>query len=197
MWITDEKGNRCSVERWGSEEKARDVLETNKDCSGCSDCYGCSGCYDCSGCSDCSDCYGCSGCYDCSRCSRCSDCSGCSRCSDCSGCSGLYNTAPAVNRLPVPSISDLHKILYAAVTEAPESLDMSDVHGCATTHCRAGWVVTLAGKEGKALESKFGWELAAMKIYDASCPGYKINPCRFYDSNNDAMEDMRKLAEAE
>ena len=33
-------------------------------------------------------------------------------------------------------------------------------------------------------------------IYDASCPGYLINPCRFYDSNEDALEDMRKLAEA-
>ena len=22
-WITDENGNRCSVKRWGSEEKAR------------------------------------------------------------------------------------------------------------------------------------------------------------------------------
>jgi len=33
-----------------------------------------------------------------------------------------------------------------------------------------------------------------MKIYEAS--GYKINPCRFYDSNIDALADMKRLAEA-
>lgn len=65
---------------------------------------------------------------------------------------------------------------------------------CGTTHCRAGWVVTLAGKKGKALEAFFNTELAAMKIYAAS--GYQINPARFYDDNEAALEDMRKLAEA-
>jgi len=29
-------------------------------------------------------------------------------------------------------------------------------------------------------------------IYKAS--GFKINPCRFYDNNVDALEDMKKLA---
>jgi hypothetical protein len=71
---------------------------------------------------------------------------------------------------------------------------MSTWH-CGTTHCRAGWVVTLAGDEGKALENFFNTELAAMKIYEAS--GFKINPCRFYDGNDAALEDMRALAEAE
>ena len=37
-WISDANGNRCSVERWGSEEAARAALATLKDCSGCSDC---------------------------------------------------------------------------------------------------------------------------------------------------------------
>ena len=59
----------------------------------------------------------------------------------------------------------------------------------------AGWVVTLAGAEGKALESRFGTLLAAMKIYDASDPSYRINPCRFFDSNEDALADMKRLAE--
>jgi hypothetical protein len=74
---------------------------------------------------------------------------------------------------------------------------MCDVHACATTHCRAGWVVTLAGEAGRKLEEFFGWELAAIKIYDASCPGYEINPCRFYDSNEAALADMKRLAEEE
>ena len=69
-------------------------------------------------------------------------------------------------------------------------------HTSEKTHCRGGWVITLAGAEGRALEAFFDTPLAARMIYDASCPGYLINPCRFYDSNEDALEDMRKLAEA-
>ena len=72
---------------------------------------------------------------------------------------------------------------------------MRDWHTCESTHCRAGWVTTLAGKEGKELERFHGTLLAAMLIYDASDPNFKINPCRFFDSNAEALEDMRKLAE--
>jgi len=61
-WITDENGNRCSVERWGSEAEARRVLATNKNCSGCFGCFGCSRCFGCFGCSDCFGCSRCSGC---------------------------------------------------------------------------------------------------------------------------------------
>jgi hypothetical protein len=72
---------------------------------------------------------------------------------------------------------------------------MSSWHTCETTHCRGGWVVTLAGEAGKALESFHGTLLAAQLIYRES--GYRINPERFFDSNADALEDMRKLAELE
>lgn len=34
-----------------------------------------------------------------------------------------------------------------------------------------------------------------MLIYDASAPGFRINPARFYDSNEDALADMKRLAE--
>ena len=74
---------------------------------------------------------------------------------------------------------------------------MEKVHTCSNTHCRAGWVITLAGEAGRALESFFNWEVAAMKIYAASDPGFKINPCRFYDSNAKALADMKRLAEAQ
>jgi hypothetical protein len=67
-------------------------------------------------------------------------------------------------------------------------------HTCENTHCRAGWIVTLAGKEGKALESFFNTELAAMLIYEAST-GRKIHPARFYDDNDKALADMKRLAE--
>ena len=71
---------------------------------------------------------------------------------------------------------------------------MDDWHACETTHCRAGWVVHLAGKAGYALEEKTSCLFAAMQIYKAS--GYKISPCRFFDSNEEAIEDMKKLAES-
>lgn len=83
--------------------------------------------------------------------------------------------------------------MYAAASHLG-ALDMSTWH-CGTTHCRAGWVCTLAGEEGKKLEQFFNTELAAMLIYKQS--GYEINPCRFYDSSYAAMADMKRLAEEE
>ena len=71
---------------------------------------------------------------------------------------------------------------------------MSTWHSCGTTHCRAGWVVHLAGDAGYALEAWHDTALAAQLIYRES--GYEINPCRFFDNNEDAMADMEKLANA-
>ena len=105
--------------------------------------------------------------------------------------------AQATQKLEVPVVENLHQKIYTAAIATPESLNMSDVHGCQTTHCRAGWAVHLAGEAGYALEQRFGWELAAMKIYDASCPGYKISPVRFYETNEVALADMKKLAGVE
>ena len=68
---------------------------------------------------------------------------------------------------------------------------MGDWHKCGTTHCRAGWIVHLAGEEGYALEEFFNTELAAMKIYEKST-GRKLSPVKFYQSNNEALEDMRR-----
>jgi hypothetical protein len=104
------------------------------------------------------------------------------------------NACPEAPAAPV--VPDLHLKLFEAVSSPENRLDMESWHTCETTHCRAGWVVALAGTEGKALEKFFNTELAAMKIYDASCLGYKINPARFYDSDEAAMEDIRKLANA-
>ena len=96
----------------------------------------------------------------------------------------------------IPIVADLHKVIYAAASQ-PKALKMSNWHTCENTHCRAGWAVTLAGEAGKKLEDRFGTLLAAMMIYDASCPGYKISPGRFFDSNDDALADMKRLAEGE
>ena len=70
-------------------------------------------------------------------------------------------------------------------------------HTCEKTHCRAGWIVALAGEEGRVLERRFDTALAAMMISDASAPGYEISPCRFFDDNEKALEDMRETAAAE
>ena len=69
---------------------------------------------------------------------------------------------------------------------------MNGIHTCETTHCRAGWAVHLAGEAGYALEKRTSWLFAAQQIYKAS--GYEISPVRFYDSNEAAMADMKRLA---
>jgi hypothetical protein len=73
---------------------------------------------------------------------------------------------------------------------------MESWHTCETTHCRAGWVVTLAGEEGKKLEKKTSTLFAAMQIYKASST-IRVSPTSFYDSNEVAMKDMKRCAEEE
>ena len=66
-------------------------------------------------------------------------------------------------------------------------------HTCDTTHCRAGWVIHLAGKPGYELEDVTSPLFAAQQIYKAS--GYRISPLRFFDSDANALADMKRLAE--
>ena len=54
-----------------------------------------------------------------------------------------------------------------------------------------------AGAAGATLEAFYNWELAAMLIYDASDPNYRINPAQFYVQNDQALADMKRLADAE
>lgn len=68
---------------------------------------------------------------------------------------------------------------------------MGSWHACATTHCRAGWAITLAGEAGKALEQRVGPPAAGSLIYLASV-GYVPN---FYATNEDAMADMQEAVE--
>ncbi|MGH6784981.1 MAG: hypothetical protein ACREBP_10220, partial [Sphingomicrobium sp.] len=99
---------------------------------------------------------------------------------------------------PVPVVPNIHTTIYAAAS-SKGALDMGQWHKCEKTHCRAGWAVALAGKPGFALERFYGGEgsgttLAAMMIYDASDLAFKINPCRFFDDNDEALADMKRLA---
>ena len=93
-----------------------------------------------------------------------------------------------------PVIEDIHAKVYAAASQ-PGALNMSMWH-CGTSHCRAGWVVTLAGKEGADLEAKIGAPAAAMAIYMASDPErWKTERLpNFYCGNTEALADMARMA---
>jgi len=73
---------------------------------------------------------------------------------------------------------------------------MNRWHTCETTHCRAGWVVHLAGEEGKKLEEKTSTAFAAMMIYKESS-NIPVSPVRFYDNKENAMQDIKRCAEME
>ena len=95
----------------------------------------------------------------------------------------------------VPVIENIHQNVFAAASQAG-ALDMSDWHTCKTTHCRAGWAITLAGDAGKSLENEIGPAAAAAAIYIASDPKLERIP-DFHCSNETAMADMKRLAELE
>jgi uncharacterized protein YjbI with pentapeptide repeats len=94
----------------------------------------------------------------------------------------------------LPKIENIHVAVLAAASN-PGALDMNQWHTCGTTHCRAGWVVTLAGDGGRVLEGVYGTAAAAALIYQASDPTLERIP-DFYCSNEDAMADMARLAGA-
>jgi hypothetical protein len=95
----------------------------------------------------------------------------------------------------VPSIPNIHQTVYSAASQ-PGALSMSSWHSCGTTHCRAGWVVALAGEGGAAMEWCLGTPAAAALIYLKSDPKIERIP-NFYASNEDALADMKRLADAE
>ena len=74
-------------------------------------------------------------------------------------------------------------------------LNMGNWHSCETTHCRAGWAITLAGAGGAGLEFAMGPAAAGSLIYAASRPGQKIP--NFYASDAAAMEDIKAGAKAD
>lgn len=89
----------------------------------------------------------------------------------------------------VPVVPELHQAMEA-VTRDRAALDMSQWHSCATTHCRAGWAITLAGEAGKRLEEKVGSFLAGCLIYDKST-GYVPH---FFASTETARADIERCA---
>jgi hypothetical protein len=70
---------------------------------------------------------------------------------------------------------------------------MADWHTCDTTHCWAGWIVHLAGKEGYELADKTSNEFAGMMIYKES-NGESISPVNFCLPNDEAKAKIDALA---
>ena len=96
----------------------------------------------------------------------------------------------------VPRIPDIHRAIYAAASK-PGALDMGGWHNaCGTSHCRAGWVVTLAGDAGRVMEGCYGTPAAAALIYQASDPSLERIP-DFYCGDDEALADMGRLAGVE
>jgi uncharacterized protein YjbI with pentapeptide repeats len=91
-------------------------------------------------------------------------------------------------------IPNIHRAVYEAASQ-PGALNMKTWHTCGTTHCRAGWVVHLAGQGGAALEWALGTPAAAALIYQASDPQLARIP-DFYCDNDAALADMKRLAGA-
>ncbi len=97
--------------------------------------------------------------------------------------------------MDIPVISNIHQEILKAVNNG-DNLKMDEWHTCDTTHCRAGWAVHLAGKEGKKLEKETSTLFAAMQIFKKSSP-IKVPLMRFFDSNQKAMEDIKRCAQEE
>jgi hypothetical protein len=86
-WITDDHGNRASVEYWGSKENAEASLKTLTNCRNCMNCANCRNCRNCTVCSYCANCTNCTDCSYCSYCRNCTNCMNCMNCTNCTDCS--------------------------------------------------------------------------------------------------------------
>ena len=97
------------------------------------------------------------------------------------------------NLMRVPVVPYIDAAILAAI-DAGGTLNMAQWHTCETTHCRAGWAITLAGPAGAALEDKIGAPAAGALIYAASRPGQRVP--NFYADDAEALADLRACAAA-
>ena len=91
--VTDEHGNRATLERWETVAGAKRALATLVGCICCTDCAVCADCTDCADCTRCTSCAGCARCADCTDCADCTSCTSCARCARCAGCAGCTGCA--------------------------------------------------------------------------------------------------------
>jgi hypothetical protein len=93
-----------------------------------------------------------------------------------------------LTELEVPIVEGLDQKVCAAAEAGKRN--MRQWH-CGTTHCRAGWAITLAGEAGTKLENVLGSEAAGRLIYEASTG--RVAP-DFHASNEAAIADIRHCA---
>jgi hypothetical protein len=93
-------------------------------------------------------------------------------------CGARYEDAPVVPKLDAQ--------ILERIESGQGELDMGTWHTCETTHCRAGWAVTLAGEAGRTLEAKIGTAAAGALIYHRSTGRVPD----FYASDEDALADI-------
>ena len=96
-----------------------------------------------------------------------------------------------ITRADIPVVPHIDAAILVQI-EGGGKLRMAEWHTCATTHCRGGWAITLAGVAGAALEDKIGSAGAGVLIYAVSRPGVPIPD--FYCSDAAAMADLRACA---
>jgi hypothetical protein len=72
------------------------------------------------------------------------------------------------------------------VVNNPFQLKMGKWHTCETTHCIAGWAVTLAPK-GKELEAEYGTPIAGLLLLGAEAHDH------FHDTTEDALDWLSSL----
>lgn len=93
----------------------------------------------------------------------------------------------------IPVIPNIDATILSVITTQNFSMDHWHRNmRCGTTHCRAGWAITLTGEAGKCLEAAYGPAMAGALIYGASRPGQPTP--NFFATNVDAIADMRRSA---
>jgi uncharacterized protein YjbI with pentapeptide repeats len=90
----------------------------------------------------------------------------------------------------VPAVPALDRKIRDLIDTGEGALDMGQWHTCETTHCRAGWAITLAGEAGHKLEEEHGPCRAGRMIYLASTGRVP----HFFATNEAALEDIRARA---
>jgi uncharacterized protein YjbI with pentapeptide repeats len=93
----------------------------------------------------------------------------------------------------IPVVANIDAAILAAIEAPGNALDMSSWHTCKTTHCRAGWAITLAGEAGAALENELGPATAGALIYGISRPDKPVPD--FCISTAAALFDLQACAE--
>src|SRR6185295_18607619 len=95
--------------------------------------------------------------------------------------------------LEIPVVENIDQKILEAITAEGCSLNMGGWNTCKTTHCRAGWEIHLAEKEGYAFEKKLGISyMAGRMVYTVSRPGVPYPD--FYAPTEVALEDIKKCA---